>query len=52
MQQTLNIDGFIQYAYSTGKYNGDQLQVIADAPVCSGGGHGAAFMERKRTLQP
>lgn len=31
MQQTLNIDGFIQYAYSTGKYNGDQLQVIADA---------------------
>lgn len=31
MQQTLNIDGFIQYAYSTGKYNNDQLQVIADA---------------------
>ena len=31
MQQTLNVDGFIQYAYNTGKYNDDQLQVIADA---------------------
>lgn len=31
MKQTLNIDGFINYAYATGKYNQDQMQTIFDA---------------------
>ena len=31
MKQTLNVDNFIEYAYSTGKYSNDQLQAIADA---------------------
>ena len=31
MKQTLNVDNFIEYAYNTGKYNEDQLEVIANA---------------------
>lgn len=31
MKQTLNIDGFIQYAANTGKYNNQQLRDITDS---------------------
>lgn len=31
MQNTLNINNFINYAYSTGKYNDEQLEAISDA---------------------
>lgn len=31
MKQTLNIDNFIRYATSTGKYNDEQLEYIEEA---------------------
>lgn len=34
MKQTLNIDGFLQYAGNTEKYSNQQLHVIADSISC------------------
>ena len=31
MKTNLNVDGFVQYAESTGKYNENQLEIIARA---------------------